>query len=121
MENRVLVAEDEEINQMFVKEILNMNGFECDIAENGQIAVDLLKKNNNYKFVLLDVRMPVMNGTDAAKIILSDDSINPKPVIIIVTANSNQDELDSYMEIGVDGVLSKPFTLKSLKEVLSSF
>jgi CheY-like chemotaxis protein len=120
MNKKVLLAEDEELNQIFVKEILEMSGYECDVVDNGAKALEKLKQNT-YRFVLLDVRMPVMDGIEAYRRIRIDDLIQPKPILIAVTANSQEEDIEFYKKLGFDFIITKPFSIKSINEVLKKF
>ncbi len=113
---RILLAEDNEFNQMVAVETLKdkLPNVEVVIAENGQIAVD---KNNaeRYDLILMDVQMPVLDGV-AATVKIRETA--PKPAcdipIIAMTANVLQEDVQSYYENGMDEYVSKPFELDDL-------
>ncbi len=100
----VLVAEDEEINFLFLKETLTQAGADVDWAKNGQEAIELAKESD-YDLVLMDMKMPVIDGYDATKII---KKYNPDIPIIAQTAYALPDEQQLGYEAGCDDYLSKP-------------
>ncbi|MDR1923518.1 MAG: response regulator, partial [Planctomycetaceae bacterium] len=77
---KVLLVEDNRVNQLVATELLKMHGCEVDIAENGRIAVEMVGKSS-YDIVLMDIQMPEMDGIEAAKIIRSNEKYNNLPVI----------------------------------------
>lgn len=83
-----------------------------DEAENGQEAVDkylhALEEDNPYAVIMMDYQMPIMNGLDATKIIKSFD--NP-PIVVGVTGNGLQGDIDVFMEAGADTVMIKPINI----------
>ncbi len=106
---RILLAEDNEINQLLAQTILNKFGFEVDIAGNGEIAIELLAKNQ-YDIILMDLKMPIMGGLEATKYIRN----NMKPPqslipIIALTADVTKAEIDKYNEVGINDYIIKPY------------
>lgn len=118
---RILLTEDNELNQEIAMTILTEAGFTVDIADNGQIAVDILKKSEAgyYQLVLMDVQMPVMNGYDAAKAIrsLEDPEIASIP-ILAMTANAFEEDKQDALKCGMNGHIAKPIDVEKLFEVL---
>ncbi|RLD78163.1 MAG: hypothetical protein DRJ10_10780, partial [Bacteroidetes bacterium] len=102
--SNILVAEDEEINFLFLKETLQQSGAKVDWAKNGQEAVDLAL-NKAYDLILMDMKMPVMDGYDATKKI---KKIKPNTPIIAQTAYALPEEQKIGYEAGCDFYLSKP-------------
>lgn len=114
---RILLAEDNELNQEIAKVILGDAGFTIEIASNGQIAVDMLKASEPgyYQLVLMDVRMPVMNGYEATKAIRSLDNKELASVpILAMTANAFEEDKQEAMAAGMNGHLAKPINVKVL-------
>lgn len=111
----VLLAEDNLLNQKFAMAVLKMNGYSWDLAENGKIAVELFAKNE-YKVVLMDIQMPIMNGVDATIEIRKIEKKNkwPKIRIIAVTAFAMPGDEEKFKEIGIDLYISKPYTSHQL-------
>ncbi len=118
---RILLAEDNEINQEIAAAILGDAGFTIEIARNGQIAVDMLKKSSPeyYCLVLMDVQMPVMDGYEATKAIrkLEDQTLAQIP-ILAMTANAFEEDRQQAIECGMNGHLAKPINVEELLATL---
>ena len=107
---RILLAEDNQINVLLAKQFLKQWDVECDVAENGVIAVQLAK-TNNYDMILMDLQMPQMDGYSAAEEIrkLEPVEIYSKLPIIALTASAMLDNKDRAFVVGMDDYVSKPF------------
>ncbi len=116
--SKILVVEDNKINQLLVKKILNKEKASYDLCENGLIAVNKFKSKpkNYYDLILMDMHMPVMNGYEATKIIRSIDSNIP---IIAMTATNLSNDTVSLNAKGLSAVIHKPFTIGDLFDVMS--
>lgn len=114
----VLVAEDNEHNQILATTYLKKNGAEVEIAENGAIAVEKLK-NKNFDLVLMDLQMPVMDGFEATKSIRND--LKSDLPIIACSAHSLVGERENCLEKGMNEYISKPYSEKTLVRILTSF
>lgn len=101
----VLVVEDNKINQVITKKMLTKKEITCDIANNGNEAIDLAK-SNTYDAILMDIHMPGISGEEATRQIRKFDKNIP---IIALTAISLDDSLDSFYEAGCNDVVTKPF------------
>ncbi len=101
----VLVVEDNKINQVITKKMLTKKEITCDIANNGNEAIDMAK-NNTYDAILMDIHMPGISGEEATRQIRKFDQNIP---IIALTAISLDDSLDSFYEAGCNDVVTKPF------------
>ncbi|MBT8237718.1 MAG: response regulator [Croceitalea sp.] len=101
----VLIVEDNKINQVITKKMLNKKGITCDIANNGNEAIDAAKANE-YAAILMDIHMPGISGTEATIQIRKFDKEIP---IIALTAISMDDSLDEFYAAGCDDVVTKPF------------
>ncbi len=112
---RILIAEDNVMNQFVVKQILLLWNAAYDIAANGLEAVELLKKNH-YHLVLMDLQMPEMSGYDATNYIRSKntDVLNPAIPIIALTADAFMETKRKVLEGGMNDFISKPFTQEEL-------
>jgi signal transduction histidine kinase/CheY-like chemotaxis protein len=102
---KILVAEDNKINQIVTKNILKKGNFECDIVENGLEAINAIK-TKNYDLILMDINMPIMSGTDATKKIRKFNSNIP---IIALTAADIDEVKKDFSEIGFNDIITKPF------------
>ena len=118
---RILLAEDVELNQEIAATILGDAGFEVEIAGNGQIAVDMLRKSEPgyYQVILMDVQMPVMNGYEATKSIraLENRELASIP-IIAMTANAFEEDKQEALKSGMNGHIAKPIDIEVLFGVL---
>ncbi len=112
---RILIAEDNRINQKVTVKILKKYGCEAHVVNNGREAVDELTRNT-YDAVLLDLQMPEMDGFEAAKAIRdpSVDCLNPKIPIIALTANAQEETRDKCLQAGMDDFIAKPVSPKDL-------
>ena len=116
---RVLLTEDNEINQFLAQTILTGWGFAVDTAINGQEALDLFEEHD-YDIVLMDIQMPVMSGLEATQHIRR----HPNPFkagvpIIALTANALKGDDEKYIAAGMTGYLSKPFEEEKLFQKIS--
>ncbi len=115
---KVLLVEDNPLNQKVLGMFISKLGFEYEVASNGQMAVDMCK-SNFYPFVLMDIYMPGMDGTEATEKIRDNESGSDKRSrIIAITANESEESVKRCYDSGMDDYLVKPFTLDTLKEKL---
>jgi PAS domain S-box-containing protein len=117
---RVLVAEDNLINQRIVSFQLKKLGFEIDLASDGQEAYEKYSSEQNYDLIILDIQMPKMDGYEVAKAIRQmERNFASHSPIIALTANAMKGDRELYLEAGMDGYVSKPFTLETLQEAIA--
>ncbi len=122
----LLLAEDVELNQEIAVAILSEGGFTVDVAENGQIALDMLRKSEPgyYQAVLMDIQMPVMDGYTAAREIrkLENKELAKIP-ILAMSANAFEEDKQEALKSGMNGHIAKPVNIenlfRTLDEVLS--
>ncbi len=117
---RILVVEDNEVNQEVALKMLKKIGFTADIANNGVEALEKLSENS-YALVLMDCQMPVMDGLEATKKIRALRTPNYGIPIIALTANAVKENVSECFEAGMDDYLSKPITMKSLEQMLTKW
>jgi len=108
---KILVVEDMALNQLLMKTILDDFKFECDIAENGKIAIEKLQ-TNSYDIILMDLQMPVMNGFEATQYIRN--TMKSTIPIIALTADVTTIDLEKCKAIGMNDYVSKPMDEKIL-------
>ena len=119
---KVLLVEDNELNQEIAKEILLEVGFEVDIADDGCIAVEKIKhaKPGQYDVVLMDIQMPGMDGIEATKEIRKLDDFELANIpIAAMTANAFDEDRKAAFEAGMNGFVPKPVDVKLLIKTLS--
>lgn len=109
---RILLAEDEPITQEISRSLLEDLGLVVDVAENGQQAVKLAQQNC-YALILMDMRMPVLNGVDAA-ISIRADSLNQTTPILAMTANAFDDDRKACLQAGMNEHITKPVVPEKL-------
>lgn len=121
---RLLLVEDNELNREIATELLTESGFIIETAEDGTIAVDMVKNSQpgHYNLILMDVQMPIMNGYEATKAIrkLEDQELANIP-IVAMTANAFDEDRKIAMESGMNAHVAKPINVKNLMEVICSF
>ncbi len=106
---RVLLAEDNEINQFIAKSMMEDWGFEVHVADTGLKAMGLASINT-YDIILMDIQMPEMNGVDATRLIRKQESQSKHHTpILALTANAIKGDKEKYLSEGMDDYLSKPF------------
>ncbi len=119
-----LAAEDNEINAEILSEILSMEGASCEIAENGQLALERFINSTEGEFdaILMDVQMPVMNGYEATRAIraLKRKDAGEIP-IIAMTANAFAEDEKEALSAGMDVHLAKPIDMELLKKVIREY
>ncbi len=119
-----LAAEDNEINAEILREILMLEKAECDIVENGQLAVERFdsSQEGEYDAILMDVQMPVMNGYDATRAIRNLRREDAKKIpIIAMTANAFAEDEREALNAGMDVHLAKPIDIELLKQVIRQY
>lgn len=118
---RLLLVEDNELNQEIAAEILQEAGFSVEIAGNGQIAIEMLEKSTPgyYQLILMDVQMPVMNGYEATRAIrkLKDTQLASIP-ILAMTANAFEEDKQEALKSGMNGHIAKPINIENLMSAL---
>ena len=116
-ERRLLVVEDNAINQEVMVEILRELGYCADVAENGQIALDMLEKRS-YPLILMDCQMPVLDGYQTTTLIRQQEAPGEHVPIIAVTAHALPEERAKVLAIGMDDYTSKPIVQQVLADLL---
>ena len=112
---RILVAEDNNINQKLIIEILKQIGYQADVVPNGLEVLATLKRQT-YDLILMDVQMPEMDGLEATRLIV--EQFSPRPRIVAMTANAMRGDAEICLEAGMDDYLGKPIRIPELIRVL---
>lgn len=111
---KILVVEDNKINQMITKKILTKMELYCDVVDNGESAVDMIKANK-YDIVLMDIHMPGISGIEATKIVRSFDK---NLTIFALTAVTIEDKMHEFEEAGFTDIIPKPFKQEEFEKKL---
>ena len=114
----ILISEDENINYICLFELLKKTGAIIVRAENGQAAIDYCENNKNIDMILMDIKMPVLNGLEATKLIKGR---RPSIPIIAVTAYALSDERQKCLETGCDDYISKPVIREELLKIIKKY
>ena len=119
---QILVAEDDALNQLYIRLLLEKLGHTVTIASNGQDALNLLEKQN-FECILMDIQMPVMDGVDAVKALRSESRFQDKRDIpvIAVTGHNLPGDREKFLAAGMDDYLAKPVAMVDLRAVLEKF
>jgi CheY-like chemotaxis protein len=121
----LLVVEDNDINQVIADTLLSEMGFSVDLADNGRQGVEAFQEKS-YDLILMDIRMPVMDGLEATREIRgieADWASDGRPThvpIIAMTANAMREDRELSREAGMDGHISKPIDIAEIRSVLRS-
>lgn len=120
--SRILVAEDEPVNQQVIGKLLGMAGYSYDIAENGEKAVELFRQKE-YQAALFDVQMPVMDGLSATQEIrdIEEREGKKRMPIIAVTARAMFGDKERILQAKLDDYIAKPYNLNDVVEILNKY
>jgi CheY-like chemotaxis protein len=113
----VLLVEDNKINQMITKKMVENKGMICTIIDNGEDSI-IAMQENKFDMVLMDVHLPGINGTEATAEIRKFDTITPIVALTAISLNENREMLLSY---GMNDVVTKPFAPEHFYNVISSY
>ena len=116
---RILLAEDNIINQKVASSILDRLNYRVDLAANGYETIDALRRQE-YDVILMDVQMPEMDGEEATQQIRQEWPKDKQPRIIAMTANALEGDKEHYLAIGMDDYISKPVRVEDLIKALNA-
>lgn len=117
---KILLAEDNLINQKVCTLMIKQVGFTCDIASNGEEAYKM-HADNDYDLIFMDILMPVMDGLEATSIIRKhEETTEKRTTIVALTANAFKEDVERYLSSGLDYYLSKPLRIADITTLLSS-
>ena len=114
----ILLAEDNQFNQLMITTTLNKLGYQVEVANNGDEVLELVSRNH-YDLILMDVQMPKMDGREATRMIRV--CITVQPIIIALTANALQGDREECLRAGMDDYISKPVKLEELADILEKW
>jgi CheY-like chemotaxis protein len=115
---RILLAEDNVVNQKLALRLLQQMGYRTDLASNGIEAIECVERQT-YDVVLMDVQMPEMDGLEASRRITAKWPANDRPRIVAMTANAMQGDREACLAAGMDDYVTKPIRVDALVEALN--
>jgi CheY-like chemotaxis protein len=121
-DKKLLLVEDNELNQEITVEILKEAGFTVDVADDGTTAVEMMKsaEDDEYALILMDIQMPIMNGYEATmRIRRFKDEKKADIPIIAMTANAFDEDRQNAIHVGMNGYISKPISISRLMNMLN--
>ena len=123
LEGKVLLVEDNPVNQIIAKKMLEKVGLEYEAVDNGEKAVKRLKQPHEFKLVLMDCQMPVMDGYAATQALREheEDTETEHLPVIAMTANAMEGDKDKCLASGMDDYISKPVNQQALKDTLAKW
>ncbi len=117
----ILVAEDNPVNQKFIERILAKQGYKVRIAKDGSEVLRILDESINssqFDIILMDIQMPEVDGLTAAKIIRGKNNYYSQLPIIALTANSMENQVQEYLEGGMNACVTKPIAVQELLDTI---
>ena len=114
---RILLAEDNVVNQKLALRLLQQMGYRADLASNGIEAIECLERQT-YDVVLMDVQMPEFDGLEASRRITAKWPLGQRPRIVAMTANAMQGDREECLAAGMDDYVTKPIRVEALVEAL---
>lgn len=120
---KILLAEDNDLNWEIAEDLLSEAGFELERAENGKMCVEKFEQSAQgyYDVVLMDIRMPIMNGYDAAQAIRASARPDAKLPIIAMTADAFSDDIQRCLNCGMNEHVAKPIDVNRLTQILKKY
>jgi signal transduction histidine kinase/CheY-like chemotaxis protein len=116
---KILLVEDNVINQLIATKLLENLGLDVDVAEDGYAALDIIAEND-YPVVLMDIQMPKLDGV-ATTIELRKKYSKEQLNIVALTANVSAEEVEYYKSVGMNGYLGKPYDVDKIRELLMNY
>jgi PAS domain S-box-containing protein len=119
---RILIAEDNPVNQRLIRAIMDKHGLQCRLVANGRECVDALK-SSRFDLVLMDIQMPVMDGFQAASLIRQRETEKniPRLPIVALTAHAFKEYRERYLQAGMDDYLVKPIVPQDLLQTIDKW
>lgn len=113
----ILVAEDNEVNQVVMRRMLSKLGYKMDLAEDGEEALEMAI-SDDYDLIFMDVQMPGKDGMEATRAIRRASKSPDKPLIVALTANALAEDKDRCLKAGMNDYLSKPVSAKEIEHIM---
>jgi len=123
LEGKVLLVEDNPVNQIIATKMLEKVGLQLEVAKNGEEAVNRIKQQHNFDLILMDCQMPIMDGYEATKVLREMEEQNKatRLPIIAMTANAMEGDKGKCLDAGMDDYISKPVNQQALKETIAKW
>ena len=123
LSGKALLVEDNPVNQVVARKMLEKVGIEYEVANNGKEAIERLQQRHEFDLVLMDCQMPVMDGYEATQKLREYEAENDQPrlTIIAMTANAMEGDKDKCLAVGMDDYVAKPVKQDALKKTLSKY
>ncbi|MBN2685573.1 MAG: response regulator [Pontiellaceae bacterium] len=115
--HKILLVEDNKVNQMVVRKMLAKLGYTADLAENGKQAVEAALQGS-YDLILMDIQMPIMDGLEATRALREQLPAESRPIIAGLSAHAMKESRDTAIESGMDKYITKPVRMEGLVSVL---
>lgn len=117
---RILVAEDNLVNQKFLVSLLNIMGYKPASVLNGREVLEMME-TENFDIIFMDIQMPEMSGIEATQLIMMKYAPADRPYIIAITANAMNNERDRCLQVGMVDFMVKPVNIKILQSILENW
>ena len=117
---RILIAEDNLVNQKLTISLLNLMGYRVDAVENGKEVLEILEEKD-YDIILMDIQMPEMNGIEATEKLIETIPLNKQPKVIALTANAMVGDRDKCLEAGMVDYMAKPVKINELQKMIEKW
>lgn len=117
---RILIAEDNLVNQKLTISLLSLMGYRIDAVENGKEVLEILEEND-YDIILMDVQMPVMDGIEATEKVIETIPLERQPLVIALTANAMVGDRDKCLEAGMVDYMAKPVKINELQKMIEKW
>jgi len=118
---KFLVVDDIYVNRLLISEILHEFGHEIIEAENGKIALDLLKEED-FDIILMDIEMPVMNGIETTQYVRNNMPYpKNKTTIVALTAHNPALFFEDFNDVGFDNLLTKPYSIDKFRQLVATY
>ncbi|MGC6585598.1 PAS domain S-box protein [Paenibacillus sp. Dod16] len=117
---KILIAEDNEVNQLVLKKMIEKLGYHSTTVQNGLEAVEAFERYP-YDIVFMDISMPFMDGTEAVRLIKESVSSEKQPFIVAVTAHAIKGDREKYLGMGMDEYVSKPVSMNVISGIIDKF
>lgn len=114
---KILVVDDDEINRRMMKVLLGLEGYQVDLAGNGEEALDAMKQEK-FDIVFMDLQMPIMDGVEASRRLRDWEQGKSRTFIVALTASYLPEDGQTLFEAGIDNYISKPFQVEHIQRIL---